>query len=254
MGNAAPDSGVFVGTAVAVAAALTDITVLVDRSGSMQTIKDDMEGAFNAFVQSQREVPGECLMTLGQFDDQSIETVYAERPVRDVPKFKLEPRGGTPLLDAIGKSVSAKVARMGKMAKKPDKIIMVVITDGQENSSHEWRLDQIKSLIQEKTKEGWVFIYLGADSDAFKDGTSMGFDGSNVLHYAKNAMGTRGMSASLASNVRGTRLNTNSGKFTEQDYAVQNDAGAAYADGTLVKDTLPATPTVGGTAAPDITK
>ena len=83
----------------------TLIAVLLDRSGSMQAIKDDTEGGFNAFVEQQRNEPGEARVTLAQFDTH-YEVVYADRPIADVPPLDLQPRGMTALYDALGRLIT----------------------------------------------------------------------------------------------------------------------------------------------------
>ena len=114
----------------------TDITVILDRSGSMSTIKTDMEGGLNSFFAKQRELDGLCKVSLHQFDDK-YETVFENKDIADVPEVKLEPRGMTALLDAIGKTVNSLGLRLSELneSDRPGKVVVLIITDGFENHS-----------------------------------------------------------------------------------------------------------------------
>lgn len=93
---------------------LTHIYLLLDRSGSMQSIKTDTEGGFAAFVEEQKRTDGECRVTLAQFDNH-YDVVYADRPIADVPPLELQPRGSTALLDAMGKLITDAGARLADL-------------------------------------------------------------------------------------------------------------------------------------------
>ena len=97
---------------------LTHLYFLLDRSGSMQSIKSDIEGGFAAFVEEQRKADGECLATLSQFDD-VYEVVYADRPVADVPALDLQPRNMTALHDAMGRLITDAGAEARGAAGRP---------------------------------------------------------------------------------------------------------------------------------------
>src|SRR4051812_27922369 len=94
----------------------TEIVFILDRSGSMSGIAADMRGGFATFVEEQKKLPGECLVTLTQFDDH-YDVVYQGRPIAEVPALDLQPRGSTALLDAVGRTVDDVGARLAKMAK-----------------------------------------------------------------------------------------------------------------------------------------
>ncbi|MEJ7834446.1 MAG: vWA domain-containing protein, partial [Nocardioides sp.] len=155
---------------------LTHIYFLLDRSGSMQSIKTDTEGGFAAFVEQQRVGDGECRVTLAQFDDH-YEVVYADRPVADVSPLDLQPRGSTALLDAIGRTVTDRGADLAALAEaeRPGTVIVAIMTDGYENASREWTHPAIKALVEQQTAAyGWQFMYMGADQDAVEVGASLG--------------------------------------------------------------------------------
>jgi Mg-chelatase subunit ChlD len=170
----------------------TEIIVLLDRSGSMATIQNDMVHGFATFVAAQRAVPGRCLLTLTQFDSQGIDTVYEATPVADVPALVLDPRGSTPLLDAMGRTVTRAAERLGKLPKsrRPDRVLFLVVTDGEENASHEFTRDQIKKLVAQREREdGWAFSFLGANVDAFAEAGGLGMSGHGAMNYVADRQG-----------------------------------------------------------------
>lgn len=197
---------------------LTEIIAILDRSGSMSAVKTDTEGAFDNYVADQRKVPGEAKLSLVQFDTK-IETVYATRPLAKVPPLELKPRGLTALYDAIGFTVvdfGEQFARMGEDAR-PGKVIVVILTDGEENSSQEWTAARLKPLIEEQTtKYGWTFLYLGANQDAVFEGGKIGINAQNSLTYDVGSMDVTVAAASAATTA--TRSGTFHG-FSDEDRA-----------------------------------
>lgn len=169
---------------------LADITLVVDRSGSMQSIRDDAQGGINAFVTQQAETSGEALVSLVQFDTK-YEFVANGIPAADFPEYELVPRGGTALLDAIGRAINETGDRLSKMSEpdRPALVVIVVMTDGHENSSREFTKAQIKQMIEhQQTHYNWQFTFLGADQDAFSEATSMGMAVGAGAKFAKHKM------------------------------------------------------------------
>ena len=156
---------------------LTHLYFLLDRSGSMQSIKTDIEGGFAAFVEEQREGAGECRATLAQFDD-VYEVVYADRPVADVPPLDLQPRNMTALHDAMGRLITDAGAELAALpeAERPGTVIVAIMTDGLENASKEWTgaVDQGAGRASRPTATAGQFMYMGADQDAVEVGASLG--------------------------------------------------------------------------------
>ena len=183
---------------------LTQLLVIVDRSGSMASSKNDMIGGLDEFFKSQTEVEGECVVDYVQFDSE-YEVVFTDRPV-GYAKAVLEPRGATALLDAIGKGVTdlgAKL-RLRKEADKPGTVIVVVVTDGYENASREWSSDTVKALIKQQEDEwNWEFTFLGANIDAVAVGQQFGFNVGNSMTYDTAYAGST--MTSLSTNVTRTR-------------------------------------------------
>jgi hypothetical protein len=170
---------------------ITDINLVVDRSGSMQKRREDAEGGVNAFIQEQAGEPGEAYLTLAQFDTE-YEIVHRGVPIQDVPEYKLEPRGMTSLLDAVGRSINEAAIRIQKMKKasRPGLVIFVITTDGLENSSVEFTKAQIKEMIEERqSKDGWKFTFLGANQDAFAEAGGMGIRASAAADYSMHKVG-----------------------------------------------------------------
>lgn len=166
---------------------LTHIYFLLDRSGSMQSIKSDTQGGFAAFVEEQQSGEGRCRATLVQFDDH-YEEVYRDLDVADVPPLDLQPRNSTALLDAMGRLVTDAGARLNALpeAERPGTVIVAVMTDGLENASREWTRPAIKALVEQQTEQyGWQFMYMGADQDAVEVGASLGVSPDHSLTYAR---------------------------------------------------------------------
>lgn len=184
---------------------LTDIIVLIDRSGSMSTIKNDMEGGFNALIEEQKKLPGACNVTLAQFDTE-YEQVYSCKPVAEVPLLELNPHGSTALYDSLAKLITDSGNRYAAMKEedRPGKVICVVITDGEENASHEYTREKILDMItHQREVYSWEFVYLGANQDAYAVGTSMGFNHS--YDYAANSIGTTSMTNNVSKGLRSYR-------------------------------------------------
>ncbi|WP_174562521.1 vWA domain-containing protein [Nocardia acidivorans] len=174
---------------------LTLIAVLLDRSGSMQSIKSDTEGGFDAYIEQQREVPKRIEVTLAQFDTE-YDVVYANRPLAQVPPLNLQPRGMTALYDAVGELITDVGAELAGRAEpdRPGTVIVVVMTDGHENSSKEWSHTAVKSLItQQQDTWNWNFLFLGANMDAVAIGADMGFSPRRSITYAAAPQGVSGV-------------------------------------------------------------
>lgn len=184
---------------------LTLIALLLDRSGSMQSIKSDVVGGFDAFLTEQRAGDGECRVTLAQFDNE-YEVVYHAVPVGEVPPLELNPRNSTALLDSMGKLITDTAAEIATLSEddKPGSVIVAIMTDGMENSSHEWSRPAIKSLVEQQTNEsGWEFLYMGADQDAVEVGKDLGVRAEQAVTYGRGK--SREAMAAMSGNVRGYR-------------------------------------------------
>jgi hypothetical protein len=169
---------------------LTDITIVIDRSGSMSSIRSDAEGGINTFIESQKTEPGEALLTLVQFDTE-YEFVHKGMPIGNVPHFHLVPRGSTALLDAVGRSINETGARLAAIeeSERPGLVVFVIVTDGAENSSKEFTRAKIREMIEhQQSVYKWQFTFLAANQDAFAEGASMGIAQDGIAGYAMDKM------------------------------------------------------------------
>ena len=193
----------------------TYVTMLLDRSGSMMSIQDDVIGGVRQFIDKQQDGPGECIFTLIQFDDQNPrEVVIDKKNVKDIQpsEVKLQPRGWTPLRDALGLSIVNMGSWLGSLPEdqRPEQVVFVVVTDGLENASKEYTAERIRDMIAHQEKVySWQFVYLGANQDAFAVGGGIGVV--NAANYDPTAGGTRAAFAASGDNVRGYREEKTSG-------------------------------------------
>lgn len=167
----------------------TLIAVVLDRSGSMSSCHAATVEGFNAFVAEQKKLDSDVRLSLYQFDH-DYDVVYENAAVKLLSPMAMDdfvPRGNTALLDAIGKTVVSLGKTLAALPEheRPGKVIVVVITDGQENSSVEFHRSTVKRLIETQEKVyNWRFIFLGANQDGVLAGESMGFSTQRSATYA----------------------------------------------------------------------
>jgi uncharacterized protein YegL len=194
------------------------IVVVLDRSGSMASIKDDMQGGLNKFIDDQKKAKGEVKFTLAQFDNQ-YEVLADLIDIQDAKPYSLEPRGSTALLDAIGKTVTTVRGQVQALDKKdrPKKTVVCIITDGMENASAEWKHGDVMALIKECEKDGWEFAYLGANQDAIAVGGSVGIRAASSMDYATNPVAMAATFDSMSNNTTAYLAGTtDTVEFTEE--------------------------------------
>ncbi len=190
----------------------THIAVLLDRSGSMDSIRDDIVGGFNSFLGEQTRGEGEATLTLVQFDSQDpYEVVHNCQPIGLVPRLTREtfvPRGGTPLLDAVGRLINdqeAVLARL-KKASRPEHVVVAIITDGQENASREFNRQQVAAMIKAREeKSGWKFVFLSADLAAVSDALADGVQMQRAMAFDKTSQGTADAMGALSEKLASLR-------------------------------------------------
>lgn len=179
----------------------TLLVLVVDRSGSMESIREDMQGGIASLLRKQAAEPGTCLVTLVQFD-QEYELLASAVPVSELTEYRLVPRGATALLDAIGRTIADVRERLSSVAAEDQPtVVFAVVTDGFENSSREWTRDQVMSAVKERIQAGWDFTFLGADQDAIQEGEKLGIDRGSSLTYDKSAVGAEMAMSSLSASV-----------------------------------------------------
>ena len=164
----------------------TSIYCVIDRSGSMDACRKDTIGGFNVFLAEQDP---ETTININLFDHEYNELYSGS--VKDAQKLTLEtfvPRGNTALFDAIGKTIKKAIGTP----------IIVILTDGEENSSREYTQTHIKDLIEEKTKQGWSFVFLGANQDAIMAAKNFGMSPLSAMTFSPDNVGVALRSASSA--------------------------------------------------------
>jgi von Willebrand factor type A domain-containing protein len=179
----------------------THIVALADRSGSMGRIHEEVEGSFDAFIAEQRKLTSELsdtvTVTLWQFDDTqqehaSIKLVYAHIPLSDVPPMRIVGRGMTPLYDALGVAITDTGTKLANVPQdeRPDNVIFVVMTDGQENASKEYNSAQVREMVtHQRDVYKWDFHFIGVGIDAWDTSRNLGFAQQNTYSVAKAAAG-----------------------------------------------------------------
>ena len=173
----------------------THIITIIDKSGSMQSVKEDSIGGYNEFLHAQKQVPGKATITTAIFN-QGVEFTNVFDDINDAKGLTGEtyqPAGYTALYDAIGLAIDKVGTKLAELSEdeRPEKVMVCILTDGQENCSHEFTHDDIRKKIELQTNTyKWEFIYLGANQDAFATGSAMGIRMS--MNYVGNSAGTLG--------------------------------------------------------------
>lgn len=158
----------------------TYIAVVLDRSGSMESVKAETISGFNHLLKEQQQQGANARLTLVQFDSQGTDFLTENLSVTDAKPLNADtyqPRGMTPLLDALGSTINSTGRTLSAIpeANRPDKVVFVIITDGEENASHQFSKPQIKEMIEHQTQVyKWQFLYLGANQDAFAEAGGIG--------------------------------------------------------------------------------
>jgi uncharacterized protein YegL len=237
----------------------TKIVFVVDRSGSMASIAKDIIGGYNKFIADQRALKhGICDVSFYQFDTE-YETVYENTPidfVKDLDDKTFVPRGGTALLDAVGQTISKVGKQLSDLSEdqRPEKVLIVVITDGEENSSRTYHREKVKQMVTHQTDVyKWSFTYIGANQDAWNTGGAMGFAATSNLTWANNITGSNNIFSSLnnATSLYRTSAVSSSFSYTLDDVKLQAAAGAAIdmeKARQIFQQTVTTTPTVGATS------
>jgi len=207
----------------------TRIAVILDRSGSMESCKESTVAGFNEFIRTQRELPGEAMVKLVQFDDQ-YETVF-DMNLKSCPELTQNtfvPRGSTALFDAQGRTIVELGRELAALPEqeRPSKVIVVTLTDGLENASKEYSLQQIGEMIKEqRDKYSWDFVFLGANQDAVKTAEAMSIPLPSAMSYSTSKAGIAATMAAVSQYVgaaRGGKVAAFSAK--ERKAAMDKDA------------------------------
>lgn len=179
------------------------ITMVVDESGSMAHLYDATVAGFNEYVTTLQKdkMAARSYFSAITFDTRGIRKLQVGANLNEAIKLgrhNYQPTGGTPLLDAVGVAIAATDQVMA--AEEAKKAIVVIQTDGEENSSREQNLSAIKVMIEERQAKGWQFVFIGAGINAFADASKMGIHALNTMSYSADATGTQNVYAATAHN------------------------------------------------------
>lgn len=209
--------------------------VLLDRSGSMASMADDVIGGFNTLLAEQQADGNDARMTLVQFDGADPQEVIADAvPIAEMTELDsatFVPRGSTPLLDATGillGRAAARVAQRTADGLPAEEIVVVSITDGHENASREYTLTAVSQLIAAHTAAGWTFVFLGAALDVYGEAGGLGYDPRAVQSWVPDAQGSAMAFASLSRSTSAKRARVRQGIDEDKgdffvDKAAEND-------------------------------
>lgn len=213
---------------------LTEIICILDRSGSMSNIIDDSIGGLNEFLDKQRELPGEARVTIVLFDNDT-EILYNNMDIKYIPKITKDvyyPRGMTALYDAMCKTVDDVGVRLRKTreSQRPEKVIVVVITDGQENASRYFKdVEMVREKVTHQTeKYSWNFVFLAANQDAFSSGAALGISGANILNYRNDSTGTYSAYSTITNYVSSARGIDDTSNLQDLSSYVPKDAEGVW--------------------------
>ena len=213
-----------------------DINVVLDKSGSMGPLQKETIEGYNKFIADQKALPGKCLVTLTQFDTSFLVT-YSGVDIQRVEPLTSKtycPGGYTALLDAIGRTIQAASQRFEAMpeADRPGKVVMLIMTDGEENSSKEFAKGKINEMIKTQTDAfKWNFVFLGANQDAIQTGGAIGVSCGNTMSFAASGEGVKAAYHATSSNIADFRTSTDPDADSKLCYShdqrkAQRDAGA----------------------------
>lgn len=208
--------------------ATTELVFLLDRSGSMAGLEADTIGGFNAVLEQHRQQPGQAVLSTVLFDHETLvlHDRVDLRQVRPLTSDDYSVRGSTALLDAVGGAIKhiAMVQRYLPDGYKPGKTIFVITTDGMENASRRYSYEDVKRLIGEREKQGWEFLFLGANIDAAKEAGKMGIPAARAAQYVPDCQGSEVMFEAVAQ----ATCNLRAQEVLSDDWsdAVADDLGA----------------------------
>jgi hypothetical protein len=186
------------------------ILVILDRSGSMEHLAEDTIGGLNRLIADQAAQEGRCTLSLVQFDHE-YQRPISFMPIGSVPprdRSNYVPRGQTALWDAVGRAITEEGEYLARMPEesRPGLVTVVILTDGKENHSREWRKARVSALIEQQTRDyAWVVQFLGASLEVAAQGTAVGVRSAHVADYrstedallAVSHSTTRGRSATV---------------------------------------------------------
>lgn len=192
---------------------LTELVMILDRSGSMSGLESDTVGGFNSMIREQKEGEGEVLVSTILFSNAS-EVLHDRVPIEKIgPMTEKDYRVGgcTALIDAIGGAIRhvKNVHKYIRPEDVPAHTMFIITTDGMENASRRYSSAEVKEMIGEQKKAGWEFLFLGANIDAVETAASFGIDEDRAVDYCADSIGTGVIFGAMAAPIRAMRTNRN---------------------------------------------
>lgn len=190
----------------------TEIVFVIDKSGSMSHLAGDTIGGFNGFIESQKAIDGKATLTTVLFDTswRILHDGVDLREIKSMTNSDYVAGGGTAMLDAIGEIINRVQDRHDELgAERPEEVLFVITTDGEENSSRKFTKSQIEKMIKHQTNgHGWKFMFLGANMDAVKEAESIGISRDYAAGYTYTSKGVNDLYTTMScvtSSVRGVK-------------------------------------------------
>ena len=187
---------------------ITDLVFILDKSGSMGVLEKHTIDGFNNMLNKQKELEDDCFITTVLFNDK-IEVLHDNVDIKKVKKINssnYQVEGTTALLDAMGITINNCIKRQKE--NKSDKVLFVIITDGEENSSSEFTVKKVKNLIDRQTEKfKWEFIFLGANIDSIKTAKSYGITVGNISNFINDSEGVKLNFETVGAALKGYRTN-----------------------------------------------
>lgn len=212
----------------------TLISVLLDRSGSMEAIRDAAIEGFNKFVNQQRDAKdvGKAWVTLVQFDT-LYEPNFVGEVIENVPPLTREsyvPRGSTALLDSLSRAIGDTEKWLVQNPGWKGNVLFLVVSDGEENSSRETTLGAVARQIAAKEQEGWTFVYIGAHLDAYGEAQRLGVSAFNTMQTPATAGGMTAAWSTTANATANYRSSAAPGTTVTDFYALEQKSGSGHLD------------------------
>lgn len=184
-----------------------EIITILDRSGSMAGLRNDIIGGYNTFLAEQKTLPGNARITLVQFSSE-IEEVYTAVPIHHIGNLTLGSyitAGNTALYDTIGAVLTKQGARIGGESWA-DKVLLNIITDGEENASKTVKkADALQMIAHKQDKLGWTVLFQASGIEAFKEAANLGIRPEFSRQFTANAAGVTeayGTMSAMATSLR----------------------------------------------------
>ena len=174
---------------------LTELVFILDKSGSMAGLESDTIGGFNAMIEKQKKLSGKCFVSTIAFNSRS-DVIHDRVNLEDIRPMTHEDYfvgGCTALVDALGGAIK-HISNIHKYARKEDvpvNTMFVITTDGMENASRKYTAEKVREMVNSKKKEGWEFIFIGANIDAVTTAANYGINCERAVNYHADKLGTK---------------------------------------------------------------